>query len=404
MSKKKLHAPTTSELGDFPHAPRLYEYPKRTKKEEFELKKKLGFIPYSAHNILQEKCTYMMILGERSNGKTYDVCRYILNKYAETGYTFAYVRRMDMDIKKEEMDKVWSGLVAEGEVEKATKGKWTDVVKKGRRWYLAKYDENLDKMIVDTNPFGYIFSISSWEHSKGGSVPDVYTILFDEIITRDYYLPDEFVKFQNLVSTIVRNREGVEIFMLGNTVSRSCPYFREMGLTYIKDQQEGEIKVYTYGDSRLRVAVEIAGSVKSQGGKPSDYYFAFDNPQLKMITDGGWEIAVYPHTPIKFSKDDVQFQYFIQYEGWTLHCEIVVVGDMCFTNVHPKTTPIQDENKDLIFSQELSPKPNWRRRITEPRTSFERSLLNFYETEQVYYSDNETGEIMREYLQWCKQS
>lgn len=403
MPKTRINAPTTAELGDFPRAPLVYEYPKRSRKEESELRKKLGFVPYSLHPILQEHCTYMMILGERSNGKTYDVCRYLLRKYAETGYTFAYVRRMDADIKPEEMTKVWAGLVANGEISTATGGKWTDIVKKGRRWYLCKYDEQIDKQVIDTKPIGYIYSISGWEHTKGGSIPDIYTILFDEIITRDYYLADEFIKFQNMVSSIVRNREGVEIFMLGNTVSRSCPYFREMGLTDLREQPEGTIKVYTYGDTRLRVAVEHTAAVKSQGGKPSDYYFAFDNPQLRMITDGGWEIAVYPHIPTKYSRADVVFEYFIQYEGWTLHCEIVAQGDTCYTAVHQKSTPIQREDKDLIYSQQIDPRPNWRRRITEPRTALERRLLKFFDDELVFYATNEDGEIMREYLQWCRQ-
>ena len=73
----------------------------------------------------------------------------------------------------------------------------------------------------------------------------------------------------NVVSTIVRQRNDVKIFMAGNTVNQYCPYFTEMGLTHIKEMDKGAIEVYKYGDSKLRVAVEYADSISTKG-KPSD--------------------------------------------------------------------------------------------------------------------------------------
>src|SRR5699024_5250425 len=123
------------------------------------------------------------------------------------------------------------------------------------------------------------------EHDKSTAYPKVKTIFFDEFLTRQYYLPDEFVTFMNVVSTIVRQRDDVIIFMCGNTVNQYCPYFTEMGLTHVKEMNKGVIEVYKYGESRLKVAVEYADSI-SKSGKPSDVYFAFDNPNLQMITGG----------------------------------------------------------------------------------------------------------------------
>ena len=58
-------------------------------------------------------------------------------------------------------------------------------------------------------------------------------ILFDEFITRSMYLPDEFVIFTNVLSTIIRDRNNVKIFMCGNTVNKYCPYYKEMGLNNV---------------------------------------------------------------------------------------------------------------------------------------------------------------------------
>ena len=56
------------------------------------------------------------------------------------------------------------------------------------------------------------------------------TILFDEFITKGMYLTDEFMAFMNTLSTIIRQRDNVKIFMCGNTVNKFNPYFEEMGL------------------------------------------------------------------------------------------------------------------------------------------------------------------------------
>ena len=42
--------------------------------------------------------------------------------------------------------------------------------------------------------------------------------------------------FMNVLSTIIRDRENIKIFMLGNTVNKYCPYFDEMGLTFHKSR------------------------------------------------------------------------------------------------------------------------------------------------------------------------
>src|SRR5699024_9979680 len=130
--------------------------------------------------------------------------------------------------------------------------------------------------------------------------PKVKTILFDEFISRTGYLTDEFVLFTNVISTIKRLRNDVKIFMLGNTISKFCPYFQEMGLVHILQQPVGTIELYEYGDSGLKAAVEYVAPNLHKGKKESDVYFAFNNPKLKMITEGAWEMEIYPHLPLKY--------------------------------------------------------------------------------------------------------
>lgn len=339
-----------------------------------------------------------MVFGERSNGKTFAVEEYGIKQYIETGNTMAIVRRWQDDFVGKRGAVMFDGVVKAGIIDQLTNGEWTNVYYYASKWYLCKFDKDNNR-ITDTNPFCYGFALTSMEHDKSTSYPDITTIMFDEFLSRSAYLPDEFVLFMNVVSTIVRQRTNVKIFMLGNTVNKYCPYFAEMGLKHIKDMQPGTIDLYKYGDTKLTVAVEYAKPNKN--GKPSDMYFAFDNPKLQMITGGSWEIDIYPHCPVKLKPKDILFIYYIIFDGETLQCEIVLHNDLFFTFIHRKTTPISDENNYIIYSTDYHPEPNYHRYINKPMTQIEHRIAEFYKTDKVYYADNEVGEIVRNYLLWC---
>lgn len=354
---------------------------------------------------------YYMVFGERSNGKTYQGKELGLNGihdkeieikgFIQDGSQFAIVRRWQDDFKGKRGAQMFDDLVENGSIKKWTNGKWDNVSYYAGRWYLAKYDEEQKKLIKDVEPFAHAFAISTMEHDKSTNYPRVNKIIFDEFLTRGSYLPDEFTLFMNVISTIVRDRKDVLIFMFGNTVNQYCPYFEEMGLTNIKKMNAGDIDVYNYGESDLHVCVEYADTA-TRNKKASDVYFAFNNPKLAMITGGAWEMAIYPHAPCKWKPRDVAFNYFIKFGGDILQCEVIECDGKMFTYIHRKTTPIKDEENDLIYSTEYNPLPNWKRKITKPTTPLEQKLLTFFYKEKVFYQDNQVGEIVRNYLLWCK--
>lgn len=353
---------------------------------------------YSLKNILSKDAQYNIIFGERSNGKTYSVLKLGLENFIKTGEQMAIVRRWREDFIGKRGSAMFSALVDNDEIRKLTNGEWTDIYYFSSRWFLCKYDDKGNR-IQNDKPIAYGFSLGSMEHDKSTSYPEITTILFDEFLTRTMYLPDEFILFMNVISTIIRHRKNVKIFMLGNTVNKYCPYFNEMGLKHIKDMKCGDIDVYTYGESNLKVAVEYCKPNKQ--GKESDTYFAFDNPKLTMITGGAWEVNIYPHCPIKYAPKDIKFTYFIIFDGEILQCEIIRKDKNDFTFIHRKTTPLKDKTRDLIYSAEYNPLPNWKRKINKPITNIEKKIASYFIKDKVFYQDNDTGEIVRNYLIWC---
>lgn len=359
---------------------------------------------YSLKPILKLKAHYNLIIGERSNGKTYATLDYAIEQYSKYKHQTALLRRFQEDFVGKRGGALFQPLIENNVIENYTNGEWTSVYYFGSRWYLCKYEET-DKginRIVDDTPFMYGFAISQMEHDKGNGYPMIKTIIFDEFITRGAYIRDEFIAFMNTLSTIIRSRDDVKIFMLGNTVNKYCPYFDEMGLRHIREMQQGEIDTYQLkhkSGKMLRVAVEYCKPFEH--GKKSDFYFCFDNQKLEMITGGVWEIDIYPHCPYRYKPKDIIFTYFIDFDSNLLQCEIVQINNTSFTFIHRKTTPLKNPDTELIYSTKFDARPNWRRKITKPRLKIEHRITEYYLNDKVFYQDNETGEIVRNYLVWC---
>ena len=362
------------------------------------MKEKIKY--WSPNHILEYNAKYNIVIGERSNGKTYGTLKYGLEQYFKDGSEMAIIRRWEEDFKGKRGQNMFSALVENGLVTKLSGGKYNTIVYRSYRWYLGFYDEETAKTETAENPFCYAFALTQSAHDKSTSYPRVRLIIFDEFLDRNGYLNTEFILFCNLLSTIIRFRDDVTIFMLGNTVNKSCPYFQEMGLSNIKNMKQGSIDLYQYGDSGLTVAVEYCGNIAKN--KKSDVYFAFNNPALNMITKGSWELELYPHNPYKNVPNDIKFIYFIEFEGELLQCEVVIADNITYTFIHPKTTPIKNEDKDLIFTLEYNPQLNYRRNILKPQTKVDEKILWYFKNDRVYYSDNETGEVVRNYLMNCK--
>lgn len=357
---------------------------------------------YSLSNIIKENADYNIIYGERSNGKTTAVLEYALKDYILSGFVnqIAIVRRWEEDYKGKNGKQMFEGIVNLGWVEKYTKWEYNTIIYYSQRWYLAKYNENGEKIKQMEEPFAIGFAISSEEHYKSTSYPNVKTILFDEFITRSYYLPDEFIKFQNLLSTIIRLRTDVKIFMCGNTINKYCPYFSEMGLTGIKKQKQGTIDIYTYGESTLKVAVEFSDMPSKK--KPSNKYFAFNNPKLEMIKNGSWEIDIYPHLPEKYKPKDVVYFFYIIFNEDIVQGNIISIEDKIFIYFHRKTTPLRDDNKQLVYKTEDDVSRNCRVNILKPYGKADRKILHLMQIRKCFYQDNEIGEIVNNYIKWCQ--
>lgn len=354
---------------------------------------------YKLDSILSRDAHYNVIFGMRSNGKTYACKEYGIKNYVKHGKQFAYIRRWDLDLQRGRGATLFDDMVANGFIDKITKHEWNNVTYKSRRWYFSRYEE--DRLVLDNEPFAYAFSLSSAEHDKSTSYPNVTTIVFDEFLTRGDVCDDEFVRFTSVLSTIIRQRDDVKIFMLGNTVNKYSVYFEEMGLSNVRKMNPGDIDIYRYGESALTVAVEYA-DIPNKKKQKSNVYFAFQNPQLEMITSGKWEMQIYPHCPVKYKPKNILKSFFIEFFDDILQGDIVNVDSDIFVFIHQKTSEIKDRRRDLIYTNVESHQRNIFKGFGLNDSLIGKVIVDAFNHYRVFYQSNQIGEIVHSYIKATK--
>lgn len=357
---------------------------------------------YDIKDALKADCPYYMIFGKRSSGKTYSSLKYALEQFIKYGKQTVYLRRWQDDITGQRGQKVFSDFYNRDFIEKLSKGKYQGLKYFNRACYFCTFDDNGRAVYNESDLFCYFMCLSDVEHDKStGGYSNVSTVIFDEFIARQGYLTDEFTKFINVLSTIIRGKTDVKIIMLGNTLSKFCPYFKEMGISHIMNMKQGDTDIYEYGESKLKVYVHY--TQENVGQTASNFYFAFDNPKLSMITKGSWELPIYPHCSVSFNNSDIAFRYYILFSERLFECQIVNKDDNFFTFIFENTIKSPDDLKDddLIYSLDIIEKFNYSANVLKPYNKLTERVLYFYKREKVFYANNEVGNFIHNYLREC---
>lgn len=249
---------------------------------------------YSLENILKNDVQYYIIFGERSNGKSFAVDKYIIDRFFQFGEEFAFVKRFEEDIKSKYMNEIFALELLD-----YIREEYNHEVKFYRGQWLV-FETGTEGKLQDCKVFGRAFSLASVNRTKATTYPLVTTILFEEFMSIDCtYLPDELNLLLNLVSTIVRYRHNVKIFMLANAISKYSPYSEALGIR-LHRMKKGQILLREYKDDKgftTKFAIERSENVNvfdNSENKNKIVYNNFGNSGVgKMITTGEFETHAY---------------------------------------------------------------------------------------------------------------
>ena len=330
----------------------------------------------------------VLILGERSNGKSFAVKQLLLQKAFETGEQFAYIRRYEEDCKDYLIGEYFTDVIANKDgnnyVKIWTKGEYDSIVAYRKSIYFGKYNEKTEK-IERKQKIGRMFGLSCAEHYKSLSFPEITRACYEEWVTDSSYLPSESKKLLNLLSTIFRHRTGTKLFCVGNKVSRVNPYFGEWGLVSVPRQRINTVDIYNVKDedgNETKIASYMTHTMKFKGG-------LFFGNASKAIRGGEWDTDERPH--LTGHRDDYSLIYSLVFKfGYTVFlCEFLMDKDGNFTwYVTPKTTAIQKGTRVVANSYHIS------RLCTigfVPITKQEGVIFDMIKQGKICYCDNLTG-------------
>ena len=189
---------------------------------------------YSYKNgILQHDFDYNFIVGGRSNGKTtgYQL-EVALPNYLNDKEQFVKIVRTNDDTVPL-LNEDWIDV----NVKNKLKNKGLTYVYYRKTFYIGLIkdyeDYGLKKFVQEkADVWGYVIPLSQQARYKSSDRSKVSTIVFDEFAIADeyMYLPNEVEQLMSLISTIIRSRDNVKVFFIGNALSLKNPYFDYFGI------------------------------------------------------------------------------------------------------------------------------------------------------------------------------
>lgn len=357
---------------------------------------------YSYDKIDKTKALYRIVIGERSNGKSYGFKKKCIDNFLQTGKQFGLIRRFEDDVKPALIQAYFGDMddYLKQELKNAyPQYKAVYIEAKQGKFTIKGIDD--DNIKYDIGIMGYYFSLNTSIRAKGSQFPDITIIGFEEFMTRERELTDEFSRFINLVSTIIRKRSDVVIYLLGNTVNRRSQLLASMNIN-VTQLKQGEITMfYTYhdnGDIANKIAVEYCRHYDTP--KESEAYFRFNNPREAMIINGEWEVDDYP----KFDKEELYSEkimsgFVFEDSSVRLYGYVTDKGMLYISNARlsSRCNYITLTVGDSHFERRIF---NWRCNV--PRiNNLIKKLLWLKTNGKIRYTDNIVGDDFRNFLLEC---
>ena len=289
---------------------------------------------------------YLMVYGQNCSGKSYQGKVEAFER-ALKGERFFYLRRWQNDINQNTAQLYFDDMP----ISKLTKGEWEGIKAWQGFYYFTREDE--DGKEEKSDQIGAYGSLNVWQKYKSVAWVNYTYILFDEFITDGVYLDQEPLILQRLVTAVFRDHKGT-VLMIGNTISRTVPYFMEWTPNVVR-QKQGTIEIYHMKDATgenddITIAVEYGGYIKGTGSM-------FFGEASKSILAGEWSVTDQPKLPKELPFYECIYELAIEYQTFAFVLQLLVdpIEGCKLLYVYPRTTKrkieriITDRFSDNIF-------------------------------------------------------
>lgn len=332
---------------------------------------------YDITNLLKTGATYLMPLGMRTNGKSYQVKETMLKDAYKNGDKFVYLRRWQDDIKQAYVEEYFADMP----IDTYTEGQYDSVVAWQGFLYFARMGE--DGKPAKGPQIGRYCALNIATRYKSQAFVDYKYIDYEEFITDGVYLADEPTKLQQFAATVARLSD-LTIFMIGNTISRACPYFKEWSLKGTLTQKQNTIEIYhMHGEDGAVIDIAVENCAKVE----RDNNMFFGNA-AKQIVSGEWDVKASPRLPDKFEKYDLCLKIDVHFS--LMYFRLCLLADstgQVLLYIYPGSD--HKEGRRLItddFADDLLTTRHLNR-----ANRLEARMLDCWHQNKVCYSDNLTA-------------
>ena len=340
-------------------------------------------IHYNMDKIDSLGADFNIIYGERSNGKSYQVKhKKAVLKYLNTGKRFILMRRYREEITTEKIEAYFNDV----NVSEITNGKYNCITVYRKVLYLANYDIGTGTT-VKGEKIGYVVALSTEQNYAGASYLDVEDIIFEEFMSRSQYLPNESNKLMNFYCTVDRKRHTTRLWLVGNSISRVCPYINDWGLhKLISKLKQGEIKeieVESGDDDFVKIAVEHC--------KPTGVSSHTIGAHSAMLNDGSWQTDPQPHLPKSYKEYEVRLRIVFSFKEFKFIGEFLTDGETNPWYIYPYDGEI--DNNTLVISDTIKPSRLWQRDIynVSINNPVLHMILDTFRESNIFYSTDLCG-------------
>ena len=332
---------------------------------------------YDISEMLKTNAEYMMLLGQRSNGKSYQVKKTVLEDFYFNETKFIYLRRWKADIKQKEVSTYFDDIP----IAKYTNREYNSVRAMNGFIYLCKIEDGL---IVEKREMGRYCALNEYERYKSQVFMNYKNIVYEEFITDSIYLNDEPKLLQQFVSTVAR-LDKIRVFLIGNTLTRVCPYFHEWCLENVLKQKQGTIEIYKYhmeDNVEVKIAVEYCANTNNKNTM-------FFGQAAKQIVTGEWDVKEVPKLPRQLYEYEKVYEVMVVYQAFKFVLELLIEpkegGVIIFVYPYTSNRKIQ-----RVITDEFSDKPYISSKLDIDKKP-ELLMLKALRMDKVCYSDNLTG-------------
>lgn len=333
---------------------------------------------YNIKPLLKNEANYYILLGMRSNGKSYQVKYTVLEDAFKYQSYFVYLRRYKEDIKQYYVESYFADMP----IEKITDGVYSMIIAFQGFLYFANLDDKGET--VKGQKIGRYCALAEATRYKSNAFVNYKYIVYEEFITDGLYLSDEPDKLQQFISTVARD-EDIKVLLIGNTISRVCPYFAEWALTGTLRQKPSTIELYHMKDDKGRDRATIAVENCTVIENDSKMFFG---KATKQILSGEWDVIDAPRLPLPLDEYDIIYELQLAYQLFTFNIKLLLDEDgNIFTFIYPAK---ELNNKGRIISSEFSANPMQTNCINS-NSRMELKIIECFKNNKVCYSDNLTA-------------